>query len=202
MKARSPVGDRILQMPDKAQPEHFSAKGSLRPEKCENRHRVPIRSVETIIDRAEVDFAVARSHDGAWEIGDSMLKFGTMAKRLWRPVIGVAVAYAVAMQTLLIVLAGFSSAAQVDLNAPGFALCHHDAQDAPASPSGNPSDTGCSHCIFCFAGSHQGLSASPPVLFHRVNVEIVDALPSPGSRIIFLRSAHSIASPRGPPLPA
>jgi hypothetical protein len=130
-----------------------------------------------------------------------MFNIGMISGRLWRPLIGVIVAYAVAMQALLVVLAGFTLAAQADPSVPAFELCHHDAQDAPASPSGNPGDTGCSHCIFCFAGSYQALVAPPPVLFHRVNVEIVDALPSTGNRIISLRSPHSIASPRGPPLP-
>jgi hypothetical protein len=134
-----------------------------------------------------------------------MFKIDMMGRRLWRPFIGVVVAYAVAMQALLVVLAGFTLVARADPSVPVFELCHHEAQDAPASPSGNPGntgDTGCTHCIFCFAGGHHGLIASPLVLFHRVNVEIVDALPSTGSRIISLRSPHSIASPRGPPLPA
>jgi hypothetical protein len=131
-----------------------------------------------------------------------MFKIGTRAKRLWRPLISVAVAYAVAVQTLLVVLGGFALAAQADPGAPVFELCHHDAQDAPASPSGNPSNSGCTHCIFCFAGAHHAVIASPPILFHRINVEIVHAAPSAGGRIISLRFAHSIASPRGPPLPA
>ena len=131
-----------------------------------------------------------------------MFKIGTMARRLWRPLIGVTVAYAVAMQTLLVVLAGFTLAAQADPGAPVFALCHYVTEDVPASPSGNPAEQGCSHCIFCFAGAHHAVIPSPPVLFQRVNIEIVDALPSAGSRIISLRSAYSIASPRGPPLPA
>jgi hypothetical protein len=123
-------------------------------------------------------------------------------KQLWRPLIGVVVAYAVAAQSLLIVLGGFSLPTPADAVTSGFELCLHDSQGAPALPADAPAHPGCSHCIFCFAGAHHALVGSPPVLFARVDVKIIDApavADRPGPPRL---SAYTIASPRGPPLRA
>jgi len=129
-----------------------------------------------------------------------MLGLRVISNRLGRPLLGIVVAYAVAAQSLLVALGGFALAAPADTGAPAFELCLHDGQAGPGSSDGVPNHPGCTHCVFCFAGSHHALAAAPPALFHRVNVEIVDipwvsdqhALPHP--------SDYSIASPRGPPL--
>jgi hypothetical protein len=112
------------------------------------------------------------------------------------------VAYAVAAQSLLIAFGGFALAAPADVGAPGFELCLHDGQAVPDSSSGTPSHPGCTHCIFCFAGSYHALAASPPVLFHRVKVEFVHAAWVSDQHALPRFSAHAIANPRGPPLSA
>ncbi len=123
-------------------------------------------------------------------------------RRLWRPFIGIVVAYAVAAQSLLIAIGGFQLIAQADGAAPAFELCLHDAQDAPALPAKAPNHPGCNHCIFCFAGSHHAVIGSPPVLFERLYVAATDAVQVADTHGQPLLSAYSIASPRGPPLRA
>jgi hypothetical protein len=65
-------------------------------------------------------------------------------KRLWRPFLAVVVAYAIAIQSLLIVLGGFAPAAKIDSAVTGLELCHQDAQapvEVPAKnadPGGRP----------------------------------------------------------------
>lgn len=128
-----------------------------------------------------------------------MRKLGIRSKRFWRSLIGVVVAYAVAAQSLLIALGGFALPAHANEGVPGFELCLHSGQTPPVLPAGIPGHPGCSHCIFCFAGSHHALIGSPPVLFHRVDVAIIDA-PKAADKHCFPRlCAYSIASPRGPP---
>jgi hypothetical protein len=123
-------------------------------------------------------------------------------KQLWRPLIGIVVAYAVAAQSLLIAIGGFSLAAHADLATPAFELCLHDSQGAPALPAEAPAHPGCSHCIFCFAGSHHALIGSPPVLFSRVDVAVIDVPLAADKHGPPRLSAYTIASPRGPPLRA
>jgi len=120
----------------------------------------------------------------------------------WRPLIGIAVAYAVAAQSLIIVLGGFGLIVPADQGVPGFAICHHEGSDAPAAPAGAPGDPACNHCIFCFAGSQHVVLASPPTLLRDGVAEVVEARPRAASHIVILRSAYTIAIPRGPPLAA
>jgi hypothetical protein len=111
-----------------------------------------------------------------------MLKSGY--KGLWRPFIGIVVAYAVAAQSLLIVLGGFSVLAQADTAAPAFELCHRDA-GAPGLPTNAPGHPGCSHCIFCFAGSHHAVMGTPPGLFTRLDAAVIEvaAIPDIAERL-------------------
>jgi hypothetical protein len=129
-----------------------------------------------------------------------MFRASTNSRRFWRPLIGIVVAYAVAAQSLLIAIGGFQSITHAD-GAPAFELCIHDTQDAPA-PAGIPNHAGCSHCIFCFAGSHHGVMASQPGLLARVNIIVVDGVRLAAAQIPLRLPAHSIASPRGPPIRA
>jgi hypothetical protein len=128
-----------------------------------------------------------------------MFKFGINSKRLWRPLIGIVVAYAVAAQSLLIALGGFNLAAHAGEAQPTFELCLHGGQSSPDLPVSVPGHPGCTHCIFCFAGSHHALLSAPPTLLVRRGTDVVDppwiADTSPLPRL----SAHSIANPRGPP---
>jgi hypothetical protein len=131
-----------------------------------------------------------------------MLLLGAISKRLGRPVLGLVVAYAVAAQSLFIAFGGFALAAPADVGAPGFELCLHDGQTAPDSSGNTPSHPGCTHCIFCFAGSHHALIGSPPVLVYRLDIQFVD-VPWVSDRHALPRiSAYAIARPRGPPLSA
>jgi hypothetical protein len=124
------------------------------------------------------------------------------SRRFLRPLIGVVVAYAVAAQSLLIALGGFALTAHADDAAPAFELCLHDTQGAQELPPGNPDHSGCTHCIFCFAGSHYAVIGTAPVVFHRAYVDVVDVPWAADRRPIPRLRAHSIASPRGPPLHA
>ena len=112
----------------------------------------------------------------------------------------VVVAYAVAIQSLLIAVGGFSLPADAGQNTPAFELCLHDAAAEPAPPASNPDQSGCTHCIFCFAGAHHAVIGTAPAVFHRVNVAMV-AVPWLGDTSgLTLLTRYAIASPRGPPL--
>jgi hypothetical protein len=120
--------------------------------------------------------------------------------RFWRSLLSVVVAYAVAIQSLLIAFAGFSLPADVGQNAPAFELCLHDASGAPDLPANKPDLSGCTHCIFCFAGAQHAVVGGTPAVFHRVTVAVVIARwlgDTPGLNRL---TRYTIASPRGPPL--
>jgi hypothetical protein len=126
---------------------------------------------------------------------------GRKAKRLWRSLVGIVAAYAVAAQSLLIVLGGFSALAQADPAAQALELCHHDA-DAPGLPAGAPGHPACNHCILCFAGSDHAVIRPSSTLLHRVDVAVIDAPWVANKGSLTRPSAHSIANPRGPPIAA
>jgi hypothetical protein len=131
-----------------------------------------------------------------------MTKARVGSRRFLRPLIGVIVAYAVAAQSLLIALGGFTLPSSADAGAPAFELCLHDGQGTSGLPAGTPDHAGFNHCIFCFAGSHHALIGSPPALFQRVDVAVIETQRVPDRHSLPRLSAHSIASPRGPPLRA
>ena len=134
-------------------------------------------------------------------IGDAvMIGLGCGSKRLLRSLICIVVAYVVAAQSLLIVLAGFSFPAHATDNASGFERCVHESQGASKLPGGNPDYSGCTHCIFCSAGPHHAVIGAPLLSFHRAYVEVVGIPWVADQQIIRRCPAHSIASPRGPPL--
>ena len=147
-------------------------------------------------------FALAFAKLGG-DTSDKMFKLGMRSKRPWRPLTGVLVAYAVAAQSLLIALGGFAIPAHANADPTAFELCLHDAQGEGGLPAGAPDHSGCSPiCLFCFAGPHHALIRLPPSLYQRVDVEIIDTLCMADDRGLPRLSAHSIASPRGPPLGA
>jgi hypothetical protein len=113
--------------------------------------------------------------------------------------IAVVAAYAVAAQTLLVALAGLSLAAKAADTVPAFELCHHDATGVPRLPTDGPGQSGCNHCIFCFAGSHHPLAAQP-ALFHRLDFDIAIVRWASEIATATCRPACSIANARGPPL--
>jgi hypothetical protein len=125
---------------------------------------------------------------------------GTNSSRPWRQLIAASAACAVAAQTLLVALAGLSlAAAKAADTAPAFELCLHDATGVPRPPTDGPDQSGCNHCIFCFAGSHHPLAA-PPALFHRLDFDIAIVRWASEIATATCRPACSIANARGPPL--
>jgi hypothetical protein len=127
----------------------------------------------------------------------------TNSKGFWRPLIGSIAAFAVAAQTLLIAF-GLTIPARADLGTPTFELCLHDASGVPDVPASDPGNAAfaCAHCIFCFAASHLGMIAAPQALVQRADVAIAAVLSPIGGEPLPRLPAHSIASPRGPPLGA
>jgi hypothetical protein len=123
------------------------------------------------------------------------------SRRFWRPLIGTVAAFAVAAQTLLIAF-GLTLPARADVGISTFELCQHDAQSVPDTPAGDPPAVACAHCIFCFAGSHHAAIEPPAVRFQRVDIEIAAAPWVAVKPSLPRLLAHSIASPRGPPLGA
>jgi hypothetical protein len=122
--------------------------------------------------------------------------------RLWRSLLSVVVAYAVAIQSLLIGIAGFSMPADADQIASTLELCLHDVSGAPTLPASKPDLSDCTHCIFCFAGDVDAVIGTAPALFHHIKVAVV-VVPWLGD-LSGLRqpTRYSIASPRGPPASA
>jgi Protein of unknown function (DUF2946) len=119
----------------------------------------------------------------------------------WRRLVAVVLVHAVAVQALLIVLGGFSLAANADQNSPAFELCSHDANGA-TSPAKLPDHSGFTHCTFCFAGAHHAVIGTASSPFHRVNLAMV-VVPWLGDSSSPRRlTRYTIASPRGPPLDA
>jgi hypothetical protein len=129
----------------------------------------------------------------------TMNRSGSMGARLWRSLLSIAVAYAVAIQSLMIAVAGFSLPADTGQNGPAFELCLHDTTGAPAQPADKPDLSGCTHCIFCFAGAHHAMVGTTPADFHRVNVAMVVVPWHGGTSVPVRLTRHAIASPRGPP---
>ncbi|HEY1746779.1 MAG TPA: hypothetical protein VGG11_08470 [Xanthobacteraceae bacterium] len=128
-----------------------------------------------------------------------MSRFGRNPKRFWRPLIGIVVAYAVAVQSLLIALGGFALAAPANDVSPAFELCLHEGAAAPALPAGAPTHAPCTHCVFCFAGANAAVIGSPPALVHRAHFEVVDISGTLGDYRPPRVAQHLIPSPRGPP---
>jgi hypothetical protein len=131
-----------------------------------------------------------------------MRGFERLGARFWRSLLSVIVAYAVAIQSLLFVFAGFSLPADAGQNALAFEVCLHDASGAPDLPANKPDLSGCTHCIFCFAGAQHAVIGGTPAVFHRLTVAMVVVRwlgDTPGSPPL---TRYTIASPRGPPLSA
>jgi hypothetical protein len=129
-----------------------------------------------------------------------MSAFGQNGTRCWRTLLSVVVAFAVAIQSLLIPATGFSLPADAGQNSPAFELCLHDASGTPSLPASKPDLSDCRHCIFCFAGAHDAVIGTAFALFHRINIAML-VVPWLGDQSGLRRlTRYTIASPRGPPL--
>jgi hypothetical protein len=162
-------------------------------------HRPQRSTVCIFLRTSALNFRFGRFNRCLSAQGQTMAKLGRESGRFWRPVIAAVVAYAVAVQGLLIAIGGFALPAHANHGSPGFELCLHDDQGSPELPTDVPDHSGCNHCILCFAGSHHALLEKSPVLFHRLSAQIIND-PWPTDKRRLHRLPHSIASPRGPPL--
>jgi hypothetical protein len=131
-----------------------------------------------------------------------VLRVGVKSKWSLRPLIGVVIAYAVALQSLLIALGGFALPTHASEGAPAVELCLHENQGTSELPADNPDHSVCTHCIFCFAGSHPAVTKASPAVFHRVAVTITVVSLTADTRGLPSSPPYSIANPRGPPLGA
>jgi hypothetical protein len=128
-----------------------------------------------------------------------VFRLDVRSSRFWRPIVGLLAAYAVAAQSLLIAVGGFALPSHASDSAPALEFCLHDSQNAPDVPAGNPDHTGCTRCIFCFAGSHEALIEAAPVAHPRLYAEDISGRWEPDKGIPARLPAYSIAQPRGPP---
>jgi hypothetical protein len=132
-----------------------------------------------------------------------MRGFDGIVARFWRSLLSVVVAYAVAIQSLLVAFAGLPLAADASQSAPAFELCLHDSSGgAPDLPANKPDLSGCTHCIFCFAGAQHAVIGGTPAVFHRVSVATVVVRWLAGTPGLDRLTRYTIAIPRGPPLSA
>jgi hypothetical protein len=131
-----------------------------------------------------------------------MIRLGCKGTHLWRALLSVVVAYVVAAQSLLVAIAGVSLPAVAGQNAPAVELCLHDASGAPDLPANKPDLSGCTHCIFCFAGAKHAVIGSTPTVFHRVIAAVVVVRWLGDTAGLNRLTRYTIASPRGPPLGA
>jgi hypothetical protein len=124
-------------------------------------------------------------------------------RRFWRRLIGAVAIYALAMQPLLLTVAGsqLAQAALLD-DAQLSQLCLHNADGSPVAPADQPKFPAHQHCLQCFSGAFHLLDGPRPVA-----VELVDRkfhkLPQSGRTFRLPSSSqYSVARPRGPPLSA
>ena len=125
-----------------------------------------------------------------------MSGIGLRQRRVWRQLASCIVAYAFALQMVLLAFAAPPvpglGADQGALNA---ALCSHD-QSAPLAPAHNSG--GDEHCKFCPAGGHQAFTA--PTLPQHAIVRTAEAAAPPIADAFAPRArSHASAQPRGPP---
>lgn len=121
---------------------------------------------------------------------------GFRQRGVWRQLASCIVAYAFALQMVLLAFAASPvpglGADQGALNA---ALCSHD-QNAPLAPAHNSG--GDEHCKFCPAGGHQAFAA--PALPHHSIVRTAEAAAPPATDAVAPRArSNASAQPRGPP---
>jgi hypothetical protein len=134
----------------------------------------------------------------------SVSVYGLRVRRsgFWRRLITVVLANAVAVQALLIALGGFSFAANAERSVLAFELCSHSSDGATQSPTKIPDHSGCTHCIFCFAGAHHAVIGVAPAVFHRAYVAVLVAPWLDDTFGLTRITRYAIANPRGPPLDA
>jgi hypothetical protein len=121
----------------------------------------------------------------------------------WRRLVGAAAIYALAMQPLLLTVAGsqFAEASVVD-EVTFSQLCLHNADGNPVAPSDQNKHPAHQHCLQCFSGAFQFLDAQQPVIGAAADREFSKLRQSGRALRLSSASRYSAARPRGPPLSA
>ena len=116
--------------------------------------------------------------------------------RLWRSLIGLLVAQAIAIQGFALGFSGPAAAAAHGL--PVFELCLNGTHEVPSAPADDQAPG--SHCLLCIAGWQPVLLDAPPVLaLTLINLEMGSAQPALHDRRPLPCLARLVAQPRAPP---
>lgn len=120
--------------------------------------------------------------------------------RLWRRVLGCVLAYALALQSFILVLdiGGPAYGASQDPVFAGFELCHHGDATLPNGPAQTPIG---GHCPFCFAGAVFVECPAPCAAHCHTMLFSIAVWPLTAPRLVALFVNES-AWPRGPPVAA
>ena len=125
-----------------------------------------------------------------------MSGIGPRRQRVWRRLVSCLLAYAFALQMVLLAFAMPAIAGlAADQDALSAALCTHD-KSAPLAPLQHSG--GEEHCKFCPAGGHPVIAA--PALSHHAIVRTAEEAAPPATDAFATHPrAHASAQPRGPP---
>jgi hypothetical protein len=115
--------------------------------------------------------------------------------RLWRSLIGLLVAYAIAIQGFVLGFSGPLAAAAHGL--PAFELCLNGTPATPGIPANDHAPAG--HCLLCAAGWQPVLDAPPACALIPVNLGMGRAPLALHDRQTLPFIARLIAQPRAPP---
>jgi hypothetical protein len=120
----------------------------------------------------------------------------------WRRLVGAVAIYALAMQPLLLTVAGSQLAQAAAIDDVSFSqLCLHNADGSPVAPEDqqkHPAD----HCLQCFAGAFHLLDTAQPITVAAADREFRKLRQSGRPLRLSSSPQYSVASPRGPPLSA
>jgi hypothetical protein len=120
----------------------------------------------------------------------------------WRRLVGAVAIYALAMQPLLLTVAGsqFAQASALD-QVTLSELCQHNADGSPLAPD-DQKHPAQQHCLQCFSGAFVFLGAPQSTTVASVDREFRKLRPLGRALRLSSASRYSIAHPRGPPLSA
>jgi hypothetical protein len=120
----------------------------------------------------------------------------------WRRLVGAVAIYALAMQPLLLTVAGSQLAQASALDEVMFSeLCQHNADGTPVAPT-DQKHPAQQHCLQCFSGAFVFLGAPQSATVASVDREFRKLRPPGRALRLSSASRYSIATPRGPPLSA
>jgi len=121
----------------------------------------------------------------------------------WRKLISAVAIYALAMQPLLLTVAGTQLAQASVLDQVTFAeLCLHNADGSAGAPADQRKHPAHQHCLQCFSGAFHLLDAPQPLIVASADREFRKLRQSGRGFRLSSSSRYSVARPRGPPLSA